>query len=170
MLHTRPHIYKYMRFHSTDNIRVDTRGLTVNSMTNNKSCITGSAVKGNIYFEVLVNKAHVRIGLAPKDYKLYGPLGLDDSYAFGSSKGYKYHKGVRNAYAHKFGADDVISVLKVEHFLKFFVNGVDLGIAYHDLYGKEYFPALSFYDGGSVTVNFGPCFAYDNVIRYEAIV
>ncbi|ELQ76176.1 Histone H3 (Lys4) methyltransferase complex, subunit CPS60/ASH2/BRE2 [Trachipleistophora hominis] len=161
--------YKYMRFRSTPNIHVETNGLTVSSAADNKSCLTNEAIEDNTYFEVLINKLHVRIGVAPQDYKLYGPLGLDGSYAFGSLKGYKYHKGVRNAYAHKLKENDVVGVLKVEHFLKFFVNGVDLGIAYDDLYGKEYFAALSFYGGGSVCVNFGPCFAYDSVIKYEGM-
>lgn len=156
-----------LSFSSTATIRADTTGLVLCSSADNKACIAKRPAKGNFYFEVLVNKEHVRVGLAPKNYNIYGPLGLKNSYAFGSVKGYKYHRNIRNAYGRNFGVNDVISVLKIQNFLKFFVNGVDMGLAFDSLLEEEYFPAISFYAGGSVSVNFGPCFAYDSVIKYE---
>jgi len=44
--------------------------------------------------------------------------------------------------------------------MTFFKNGVSQGVAFRDLYQGDYFPAVSLYRGGHVTVNFGPDFKH----------
>ena len=44
--------------------------------------------------------------------------------------------------------------------MTFFKNGVSQGVAFRDLYQGDYFPAVSLYRGGHVTVNFGPNFKH----------
>lgn len=133
----------------------------------NRTSLTNRPVQGTFYFEVCVLQPYVRIGVASYDHDIRGPLGTGYSYAYGCSN-YAYHQSVRRVYGSRLRANDTVGVLKVSHYLKYFVNGIDMGIAYDDLHDEEYYPALSFH-GGTVTVNFGPYFAYDHIIKYEAL-
>ncbi|EQC33157.1 hypothetical protein SDRG_09143 [Saprolegnia diclina VS20] len=50
-------------------------------------------------------------------------------------------------------------VKKTNGILRFFVNGVDQGVAFDDLpCGDVYYPCVSIYHAGSVVANFGPSF------------
>jgi Set1/Ash2 histone methyltransferase complex subunit ASH2 len=42
--------------------------------------------------------------------------------------------------------------------LEFFKNGVSEGVAFTDIYGGVYFPAISIYKSATVVVNYGPDF------------
>ncbi|KAI8607568.1 hypothetical protein BC830DRAFT_1175186 [Chytriomyces sp. MP71] len=44
--------------------------------------------------------------------------------------------------------------------IRYFKNGVDLGVAFTDLYQGKYYPAVSSYMSGTVTLNFGPTFKH----------
>ncbi|CCF72793.1 Set1/Ash2 histone methyltransferase complex subunit ASH2 [Babesia microti strain RI] len=48
-----------------------------------------------------------------------------------------------------------------ESYVKFSVNGVDQGLATHDLLNGCYHPAISLFMGAIATFNFGPNFKYD---------
>uniref|UniRef100_A0A4W5MGY7 Set1/Ash2 histone methyltransferase complex subunit ASH2 n=1 Tax=Hucho hucho TaxID=62062 RepID=A0A4W5MGY7_9TELE len=50
----------------------------------------------------------------------------------------------------------------------FYKNGVNLGLAYENLFEGLYFPAISLYRGCTVSVNFGPLFKYPpKDIKYQ---
>lgn len=42
--------------------------------------------------------------------------------------------------------------------IMFFKNGVCQGVAFSDIYGGSYYPALSLHKSATVSVNFGPNF------------
>ncbi|KAI8834571.1 hypothetical protein BJ741DRAFT_650039 [Chytriomyces cf. hyalinus JEL632] len=44
--------------------------------------------------------------------------------------------------------------------IRYFKNGVELGTAFTDLYNGKYYPAVSSYQHGTLTLNFGPNFAH----------
>ncbi|ORY41290.1 hypothetical protein BCR33DRAFT_718928 [Rhizoclosmatium globosum] len=44
--------------------------------------------------------------------------------------------------------------------IRYFKNGVELGVAFTDLYNGKYYPAVSSYMHGTLTLNFGPNFKY----------
>ncbi|KAI9348437.1 concanavalin A-like lectin/glucanase domain-containing protein [Zopfochytrium polystomum] len=44
--------------------------------------------------------------------------------------------------------------------IRYFKNGKELGVAFRHLYLGKYYPAVSSYQGGVITVNFGPNFAH----------
>ncbi|KAK0393664.1 hypothetical protein QR680_000342 [Steinernema hermaphroditum] len=44
--------------------------------------------------------------------------------------------------------------------IEFFLNGVSCGVAFSDIYGGQYFPAVSIYQEAQVTCNFGPKVKY----------
>ncbi|KAJ3073379.1 Set1/Ash2 histone methyltransferase complex subunit ASH2 [Podochytrium sp. JEL0797] len=44
--------------------------------------------------------------------------------------------------------------------IRYFRNGVDLGVAFRDLYNGKYHPAVSSYQHGTLSLNFGPHFQY----------
>ncbi|MFH4977489.1 hypothetical protein AB6A40_004198 [Gnathostoma spinigerum] len=45
-------------------------------------------------------------------------------------------------------------------YIEYFKNGVSCGIAYQDVYEGFYFPAVSLFQGATMTCNFGPEFKY----------
>ncbi|KAG0434583.1 Set1/Ash2 histone methyltransferase complex subunit ASH2 [Dictyocoela muelleri] len=55
---------------------------------------------------------------------------------------------------------------KNHSFVKFFKNGVDMGIAYENVEPGVYFPAISLYNGASAEFNFGPFYIYPNGYEY----
>ena len=44
--------------------------------------------------------------------------------------------------------------------ITFFKNGVSQGVAFENLFGGDYYPAVSLYRGGRVSANFGPIFKF----------
>ncbi|KAJ3010246.1 UNVERIFIED_CONTAM: Set1/Ash2 histone methyltransferase complex subunit ASH2 [Siphonaria sp. JEL0065] len=44
--------------------------------------------------------------------------------------------------------------------IKYFKNGAELGVAFTDLYNGKYYPAVSSYQHGTLTLNFGPNFKH----------
>ncbi|KAJ3128626.1 Set1/Ash2 histone methyltransferase complex subunit ASH2 [Physocladia obscura] len=44
--------------------------------------------------------------------------------------------------------------------IRYFKNGKELGVAFTNLYNGKYYPAVSSYQYGTLTLNFGPNFAY----------
>lgn len=144
---------------------------TLVNIKNNRSVMTTSSIKGSFYFEVILIEPDVRIGICTSSFDKLGPVGSDNSYGYGSIKGYKYHNNVRNYYYEKFDESDIISVFKKKHILKFYKNGRDCGVAFKNLKDDHYFPCISFYGkNASVDVNFGPCFGYfDCIMKYENI-
>lgn len=45
----------------------------------------------------------------------------------------------------------------------FFKNGKPQGLAFTDIYGGAYYPAISIYKNATVSVNFGPSFKYPDI-------
>lgn len=45
----------------------------------------------------------------------------------------------------------------------FFKNGEPQGLAFTDIYGGAYYPAISIYKNATVSVNFGPSFKYPDI-------
>ncbi|XP_064537332.1 set1/Ash2 histone methyltransferase complex subunit ASH2 isoform X1 [Drosophila montana] len=65
--------------------------------------------------------------------------------------------------------DKITETLKNLHILQgsrieFFKNGQSQGVAFEDIYGGSYFPAISIHKSSTVSVNFGPAFKYPEVL------
>ncbi|TPX49126.1 hypothetical protein SeLEV6574_g01627 [Synchytrium endobioticum] len=52
--------------------------------------------------------------------------------------------------------------------IRYFKNGVDLGVAFTNLFVGKYYPAISSYFGGCATLNFGPRFTYPCPPNYRS--
>lgn len=133
---------------------------------------------------------HYRVGWATKKAPLQAPVGYDRwSFAYRDVAGALVHASNRvDGYGSEWGPGDVVGCLIVfgdgaaedlddekppdesarpdggdvsaTNYVRFFVNGVDQGVAYAKLPPGTYFPAVSVYKAGQVTANFGPSFAH----------
>ncbi|KAG5175653.1 concanavalin A-like lectin/glucanase domain-containing protein, partial [Tribonema minus] len=137
---------------------------------------TAGASEGAWYFEVLVlpparADGHVRIGWSTGAGDLQAPVGYDrHSYAYRDLAGSRVHASLRHdGYGAPYGPGDVVGAQIVlagpsdpsgapTSAIRFFVNGVDQGVAYTALAPAAYLPAVSLYMGARVRVNFGPRF------------
>lgn len=111
-------------------------------------------------YEVTINKCtNVRIGIANKKANSFLPLGADEySYAF-SNQGYIFHNSVRYVYGESFTVNDIIGVEYTRHYLKFYKNGNDLGVAFWNIQ-PECFPGYSLYGDCEVMFNYSDLLAY----------
>ncbi|KAJ3326560.1 transcription factor, contains a PHD finger motif, partial [Blyttiomyces sp. JEL0837] len=139
------------------------------------------------YYEITFNsneQGHARVGWSQISGDLQGPCGYDQfSYSYRDSPGTLFHNSKAITVNDEFKAgfvqdvDSMIRRLWKENTsyvqfrtnpmktipgseIRFFKNGVELGVGFKDLYAGKYHAAVSSYKGGSVNVNFGPNFAY----------
>ena len=89
--------------------------------------------------------------------------------------GSKVHKSLRvDYYGESFGPSDVIGCyIRLDETeperneMRFYKNGKEQGVAYqgYQIPSSVYFPAISIYMNGQVSVNFGPTFVYRQDLR-----
>jgi Set1/Ash2 histone methyltransferase complex subunit ASH2 len=132
---------------------------------------------------------HTRIGFTTSDINLNTPAGYDkNGYSMRSTNGDVFHQAAGKPYGEEFGPGDIIGCLIVlpeldpvvksqriaqtygrsadkklllpKSRIKFYKNGVDLGVAFSPIYEGAYFPVISLYNNASVTFNPGPKFAF----------
>lgn len=121
-----------------------------------------------------------RVGIATLSAEINGPVGMDkEGYSYGSRNGYVFHRSRRKRYGAPYGYRDTVGVFVVVSdgptiledrkdsverdsvsYIRFSENGKEMGIAYSMLPSRVLYPAVSLYDGCSVTLNFGPYFAF----------
>ena len=114
-------------------------------------------------------EAHVRVGWSTRQGELQAPVGFDKySYGYRDARGSKIHDSVReDDYGEPYSYGDIIGCCislndqdPSENYISFYKNGVDQKKAYESIPPGVYFPAVSIYMGGVVSVNFGPSFVF----------
>lgn len=132
-------------------------------------CVVG-VESGRWYFECkIVDKSsgHYRLGWATRKAELQAAVGFDKhSFGYRDLSGSIVHASERvDDKLEPYGSGDVVGCLidlgPDKKSISFFKNGKDQGIAFDDIPGDTYFPAVSLYgNGAQVTANFGPSFAH----------
>lgn len=158
-------------------------GLTATGCFGYRTALSTHGVSfGKLYFEMEVTNVSgaARVGVATLSAEIHGPVGMDaEGYSYGSRNGYVFHRSRRKRYGAPYGYRDTVGVLVVVSdgptvleesqntvdrsdlsYIRFSKNGREMGIAYSALPPKVLYPAVSLYDGCSVTFNFGPYFAF----------
>lgn len=158
------------------NVDLTNGGLTV--ATFNAHCVRTfyamSAGKWHwsVKIDVAGSQSAPEVGICTVGHSLTAGLGQDsESYMYYGNNGQKWFNNVGTAYSTAYTTGDVIDVeLDMDNrTLKFFKNGVDLGVAYSGLGAGPWYPS---YSGGSsatpksqATFNFGgSMFPYPNLV------
>jgi len=139
-----------------------TAGVNSSSGSGSNSNSSSSAPKS-------IHGAHVRVGWSTRQGELQGPVGFDKySYGYRDARGSKVHDSVReDDYGEPYLHGDIIGCCislndhdPAENYISFYKNGVDQKRAYESIPSGVYFPAVSIYMDGIVSVNFGPSFIF----------
>ncbi|KAI8607866.1 concanavalin A-like lectin/glucanase domain-containing protein [Chytriomyces sp. MP71] len=129
---------------------------------------THGVYEGCWYYELSFHpeeKGHARVGWSQISGDLQAPCGYDQfSYSYRDSPEEGDVLGIMITLPTPTDMDNLFRTKLMEKLpgseIRYFKNGVDLGVAFTDLYQGKYYPAVSSYMSGTVTLNFGPTFKH----------
>ncbi|ORE00450.1 hypothetical protein A0H76_740 [Hepatospora eriocheir] len=141
---------------------------------NYKTCVL-TGLSDICYFEaaLLNSEGEVRIGFAEENVDLLGPLGTDcHGFALGSKNGYGFSKLKRINFGGRYRKHDIVSceIIRKDSnkFVKFYINGVHSFKDFEVPNNIVLYPAFSLYGFSNISLNFGPYYAYKDLIERRA--